>query len=207
MAIRLNVQADVIDIRTDTPQAEDRFLVDTNVWRWYTYGASPPQSASQKIEQYTPYSTKILGAHAVMFYSGLILAELAHIIETSQYEAYKLATGSSLIRKEYRHNLSSERANVVAEVRAVWDEVEDIATSADLNLDKISTRAALSRFQTQALDGYDLFLLEAISQVRSEKIQVLTDDMDYATVSGIQLFTSNGLVIQEARRLGKLLVR
>jgi hypothetical protein len=37
MTINLNIKADIIDIRNDTPQQDDIFLVDTNVWIWQTY--------------------------------------------------------------------------------------------------------------------------------------------------------------------------
>jgi hypothetical protein len=37
MPINYNVQAEVIDLRFDTPQDDDMFLVDTKVWYWLTY--------------------------------------------------------------------------------------------------------------------------------------------------------------------------
>jgi hypothetical protein len=37
MPVNYTVQAEVVDIRSDTPKKEDIFLVDTNVWYWYTY--------------------------------------------------------------------------------------------------------------------------------------------------------------------------
>jgi hypothetical protein len=39
------------------------------------------------------------------------------------------------------------------------------------------------------------------------QIKVITDDMDYATVPDIQLFTGNNRVIQAAITQGKLLQR
>ena len=230
MRIELNVQAEVIDITTDTPQPDDSFLVDTNVWLWQTYSRfSAPQltrsdfarfsdsvpqkaradaeKAQKKIAKYIPYIKKARVAEAKIFYSGLILAELTHIIEKAEYEIYKNRASIRLDIKEYRHNRPNERANVIDEVKSVWSQVEAIGISADLTIDDRSTQSALNRLQTQALDGYDLFLLEAINRAGLGQIQVLTDDMDYATVTGIQVFTSNGLVIDEAKKLGKLLVR
>ena len=109
---------------------------------------------------------------------------------------------------------STDRKNKVQQsntIKKAWermpDNIEAIGNSADVFINDKTTQSALARFQTQALDGYDLFLLEAVSQTRSKRIQVLTDDMDYATVKGIQVFTSNGLTIQEARVQNKLLVR
>jgi len=41
MTINLTVRAEVIDVRTDTPQPSDTLFVDTNVWLWQTYGLPP----------------------------------------------------------------------------------------------------------------------------------------------------------------------
>lgn len=227
MTIALNVQADVINIASDSPQPDDIFLVDTNVWLWQTYlssqlsspaftdfsSSTPRRSgdrrkAQNKITQYTPYIKKALVANSKLLYVGLIFSELAHIIENFEYEIYKNTNGlSNLDIKEFRHSLSSQRSNVVFKVKEVWEEIEELGNSADVFINDKTTQSALARFQTQALDGYDLFLLEAVSQTGSKRIQVLTDDMDYATVKGIQVFTSNGLTIQEARVQNKLLVR
>jgi hypothetical protein len=42
MPVNYTVQADVVDITTDSPQKGDIFLVDTNIWYWLTY----PQASS-----------------------------------------------------------------------------------------------------------------------------------------------------------------
>jgi hypothetical protein len=82
-----------------------------------------------------------------------------------------------------------------------------IAASADLQIKDAIARSALNRFQTQAVDGYDLLILEAISRAGAGQVRVITDDMDYATVPNIQVFTSNRNVIQAATLQGKLLRR
>lgn len=44
MPVNCVVQAQVVDLRTDTPKPADRFFVDTNVWFWAVYprlGLSP----------------------------------------------------------------------------------------------------------------------------------------------------------------------
>ena len=88
-----------------------------------------------------------------------------------------------------------------------WSQVEQIAICADLTIDDDIAKAALSRFATQAVDGYDLLILEAISRAGTGQVQVITDDMDYATVPNIQVFTSNIQVIRSANAQGKLLRR
>ncbi len=87
-------------------------------------------------------------------------------------------------------------------------QIQSLAVPLDeLTIDESTTNSALARFQTQALDGYDLFILEAIHKANPGRVKVLTDDMDYATVPNIQLFTSNIQVIKLAKAQGKLLLR
>lgn len=206
MTVNLNIQANVVDIRKDTPQQSDIFFVDTNVLFWQTYTNASVTAFAYQTKQYPTYLAKALSNGATLTYCGLMLAELAHIIEKTEREIY-IKAHSPLSSKEYRHNYPSERANVVAEVQSAWGQVKAIAVSADLIVDDNITDAALNRFRTQALDGYDLLILEAASRVGTGQIKVITDDMDYTLVPDIQVFTSNNNVIHAAIVQGKLLVR
>ncbi|MEH1844721.1 MAG: hypothetical protein V7L25_06880 [Nostoc sp.] len=205
MAVNLNIQADIIDIKTDNPQQGDIFLVDTNVWFWQTYINAGFGTQTSRFSNYLRYINQALVNGATLTYSGLILTELAHIIEKTEYNIYTKSNGS-LPFKEYRHNYPNERMNVVAEVQSAWSQVKALAVPINLTVDDATTDAALNRFLFSAVDGYDLLLLEAISRAGAGKIKIITDDMDYAVVPDIQVFTSNSNVIQQANRQKKLLV-
>lgn len=130
---------------------------------------------------------------------------MAHNIEKKEYEIFQRQNNlTNLTLKEYRHNYPVERQSVATVIQSAWTQVTALASSADITIDEDTTNAALQRFQTQALDGYDLFLVEAISRAGVSPVQILTNDMDYACVPDIQLFTSNGRVIEQAGRQGKL---
>lgn len=208
MPVNYTVQADVIDIMTDSPQKGDIFLVDTNVWYWLTY---PPASLSSTAYQsiYSNYITDTFTAGATLCCSGLSLAELAHIIETEEHKLspYGSTTGPDYRKraKEYRHNYPPQRARVVSKVQVAWNQVEGLSVQIDLKLDKATVDAAVARFRTQCLDGYDLFILESMKQESLTKI--ITDDGDYVNVPGIQMFTANPGVIKAARKEGKLITR
>lgn len=231
MTIPLNVQADVIDIDSDTPQPSDIFLVDTNVWLWQTYSRfsipdiersdfgrfsdtdplkarGEARKVQENLSRYLPYIKKARIAGATIVYSGLMLSELAHVIETTEFKIYKNRNNiRELSLKKYRNTLPNERDEVVAEVQSVWSQVEGLAISADLMVNEKVTQAALARFESQSLDGYDLFIIEAIIQAGAGQVRIITSDQDYATVSNIQVFTANGNAISNARRLNKLMVR
>lgn len=210
MAVNYTVQATVVDIRSDTPRPTDAFLVDTSIWTWVAYpqattGAS--RSSSGKVRDYTDYIFRALRVRARLYRCGLSLAELAHVIERTErgiYEAahpaLKPASSSQatgwINTKEFRHNYPAERSNVVSQTRTAWNIVKNMTQPMDVCVDDAITEAALARFQTQPLDGYDLLMVE--NMAKGGVVQVLTDDGDFCTVPGIQVFTANQGVISAA---------
>lgn len=208
MTVNYAIASEVVDIRSDNPKAEDVFLIDTNVWYWMTYSRAsmirkPPRP--YQITEYPRYTLAALNVGSRLLQSGLSMAELTHLIEKTELEIYNSALTVGLTKKEYRHNLPSERASVVSEVNSAWGQVLGLAEPLDISLDAPVTNSALTRFNTQQVDGYDLFILEAMKT--NSIIQVLTDDGDFATVPGIQVFTANQRVIDAACAQGKLIVR
>lgn len=207
MAINYNVQADVIDIRIDTPQPSDIFFVDSNVWYWLTYtraslSSQPPRN--YQISDYPAYISNALSAKSQLCNCGLSLAELAHLIERTEREIFN-RSNDGINSKVFRHNHSVERTNVVTETQTAWSQVKTMSKMVGVQIDDEVTDAALSRLTSQPLDGYDLFILESISNAGVAK--VITDDGDYVTVPGIQVFTSNRNVITTAKSQGKLMTR
>jgi hypothetical protein len=80
-----------------------------------------------------------------------------------------------------------------------------MSESLDIKVNNATTAAALNRFKSEKVDGYDLFILESMKN--NGVVQVITDDGDFSTVPGIQIFTANRNVIAAARHQGKLLKR
>ena len=94
---------------------------------------------------------------------------------------------------------------VIKEIETAWSQVTSTSAPIDVTINEVVTNSALSRFQSQALDGYDLFMLEAM---KKEGItQIITDDGDFVTVPGIIVFTANDNVIRAAKAQGKLVTR
>lgn len=204
MTINYTVKAEVVDITADTPKAEDAFLVDTNVWYWTTYPNATSHIPNQ-ISNYPSYLNNALGSSAKIFHSGLTLAELSHIIEKTEREIYERNIGNSIKPKEFRHNLVGQRGRVVSEVQAAWAQVTSLAEPLIITIDPPMATSALNRLQAEKVDGYDLFILESMRHYGV--VQVITDDGDFATVPGIQVFTANRNVIQTARAQGRLITR
>jgi len=204
MTINYIIQADVVDITSDSPGESDVFLVDSNVWFWLTYQTASHSAARYQLSDYPGYVNKALSAGAKICSSGLLLAELGHRIEKTEYDIYKSYV-SAIEPKEYRHNIPKERTRIVSQVQAAWSQVKTLAQPLDLTIDEPTTDAALVRFQTEKVDGYDLFILESMKN--HGVVQIITDDGDFSTVPGIYIFTANRNVINAARKQGRLLSR
>ncbi|RQT33417.1 hypothetical protein [Burkholderia contaminans] len=212
MAINLTVAADVIDITRDTPRAEDCFFVDTNVWYWVTYTKATATGAqAYQTTNYPRYTQDALAAGSTIYQSGLSLAELSHLIEKSEREIYAKANGMvnkgsvTLRPKEFRHNFPTERASVCSEVTAACAQVTTLANSLAVTIDGPTASAFMARIPTDAVDGYDLYILESMQA--NGVTQVITDDGDFATIPGIRVFTANRNVITAATNQGKLVIR
>ena len=67
------------------------------------------------------------------------------------------------------------------------------------------TTEIFNRLQNQLVDGYDAMILETLK--RAGQNQIISDDGDFATIAGIQVFTSNPTVLRLARQQGKLIAR
>jgi hypothetical protein len=202
MPVHYVVEADVVDIRVDTPVQTDVFVVDTNVWFWVAYTKATPLPHQRAT--YPLYLKNALTVRASVLRFALGQAELFHLIEKTECELFA-ATHPGIRPKEFRHNFPAEHARVVAECRIAWHTVKALTSPLDALIDDSVTDASLARFQTQPLDGYDFYLLESMRNAGLHRI--LTDDGDFCTVPGIQVFTANQNVINAAAAQGRLLVR
>ncbi|GAX34376.1 hypothetical protein [Nodularia sp. NIES-3585] len=88
MSPNYNIQAEVIDIRSDTPKQDDLFLVDSNVWYWYSYTNASASASPYQTQYYPSYLGQAIAVESLLLYCGLSLAELAHQIEKTEKEIF-----------------------------------------------------------------------------------------------------------------------
>jgi predicted nucleic acid-binding protein len=208
MAANYEIQAQIVDIRVDIPRSEDALMVDTNVWYWHTYTNAIVSALPYQIDKYPDYLGQAILAKSILCHTGLSLSELSHLIEKTEYNLFVASEKLDpkvFKAKKYRHNYPDERKKVTKEIETAWSQVTSISTSIDVIVNEASTNLALSRLQGQFLDGYDLFMLEAMQ--KEGITQIITDDGDFVTIPGITVFTANSNVIREAKSQCKLLTR
>jgi hypothetical protein len=202
------VRAEIVDIRPDIPKDTDRFLVDTNAWYWLFYARAsqaPNAPESYQVADYPTYVKEAIEANASLHCYALTFAELAHNIEKAEREICADQANRPIPTKEFRHEYPNQHRRVMSLITDTWADVSGVSKLVDMALDTAFMQSALSRFPAVALDGYDLFMVEAALQ--SGLTQIITDDGDYATVAGLTVFTANERVLGAARAAGKLVIR
>lgn len=209
MAVSYKVQAEVIDLRSDAPGPADAFFVDTNVWYWLTYtryrlAYGPKQPRSYQVRDYPTYIKRARAAKAKLFTSGLCFSELANLIERNELDIFRMSKGPIEI-KEFRHNEQAERNQVVTEIQDAWSMAKSFAGFVNVLLDEPLTDKVCHDITSCSADPNDLFMVE--NSIKAGVSQIITDDGDFATISGIRVFTANRNVIQAAQDQGKLIVR
>ncbi|MBT8767564.1 PIN domain-containing protein [Metapseudomonas boanensis] len=204
----INVKADVVDIRTDSPLPEDKFLVDTNAWYWLFYPKATQQilqAQNYQTSEYPAYLKSAISAGSSLLCTPLNFSELAHNIERSEREIYAYNANRTIQSKEFRHGYPMQRKKCIDLIKDIWEDVTSISSVLPLDLHQAFLDSSIARFDAIALDGYDLFTVE---QMLSQGItNVITDDGDFCTVPGITVFTANRTAIRDATAAKKLVAR
>lgn len=214
MAINYNIQAEVVDIRSDTPKDDDLFFVDTNAWYWQTYSRvssihNPHPPLNYQIKHYPNYIKKIICSKAKILRCDLILAEIAHIIEKTEYDIYCNENHKTIKQKEFRHNFPKQREQVADEIEMVWETIRDLSEPLKTNIGDVTSEFIVREIRRSCLDSYDLIYLHNLLQnsENPKDVKVVTDDGDFTTFPRIMVFTANKNVILAAKNNGKLISR
>ena len=151
MPVNYQVTANVVDITTDTPRRGDTFLVDSNVWFWFAYTKASMCSNAYQVTDYPGYLKQCFSAGSNLIKTGLSMSELAHIIERTELGIYSSNTGfDKNKKKEYRHNLPEERANVIAEIESVWNQIDPIGNQIEIRVEELLTRSSTRKAKERA---------------------------------------------------------
>lgn len=204
----ISVNANVVDLRTDQPQAGDVFFVDSNIWYWVGYTNASVGANFNQSTDYPNYVGLALSIGSSLYKCTLSFAELAHSIERSERTIFNSSRAPKIGTKDFRHDYPSERLAILTEIENVWN-LADVMTAGntiEVNLTTAMVLQSLNRLKTEALDGYDAFMIEALL-VSKNINQVITDDSDFGQITGITVFTANDKLINAAKSQKKLLKR
>jgi hypothetical protein len=223
MLVASLVRASVVDIRRECAVPR-RLVCDTNVLYWIFYPSFRSLASAGGIVpgvyQTTEYARFFTVAHrsqTALCTSAANLGELAKLIEHADLEShcrtdcncpadiavrpgeYFAANQCKKARYHYAGRLPTIRRgveHVIASVRKAVSILPGLASTDDEH------QSALSEWLLSYSDYVDALM---IAQARRlNMVDILSDDGDFATVSGITLYTANRNVVNAARAAGTL---
>lgn len=211
------VRARVIDIREVDTLIAKRYLVDTNVLYFMHYdrvhnldelkeGPRPYQ-----LEQYPRYLRRIRGSGGSLFCHRLALIEFARTVEIAELKIlYAVKTPSVTVvpadlrikslRIKFPSDYKACQQRVITYLRAVRKAYTLVSMTTCEEVVFWTQWDAC--WQTTLADPADS--AQAVEALRNGISGIISDDVDWATIDGISLFTANKVAIDAARLAGRL---
>ena len=191
-----NMEAKIFDIKKldfTSIKREEVFAIDTNVLVWTHYSeASNPclNKHPYQVIRYPDFVARLLENGNKLVTTLLNLTELCGVIERNRYRIYKAVNGSdSLGFKSYRNN-SAEREGYRHEIEHMLMEIRE---SYDGQIEIINfTEAHLNMFVNNICknkcDVFDYLIIDYLKGMGIHNY--ISDDKDFTTVDGINLYTA-----------------
>ena len=167
-----------------------------------TYSRISQSAAAYQVTEYPNYISRALHKKATFYKCCLSFSELAHTIESCEYQ-YQTAMGNPFGGMKAFRNDPTSRGKVLGEIAAAHSVIGSMAKKISLNVVDKAVEFAHDDIKAYPLDVYNAFNLQAMK--KQNLFRIITDDSDYASVPGIEIHTANRTLISDAKQQGKLI--
>ncbi len=184
------------DINTIDMTKIDRnevFALDTNVLYWIHYSqASDPNLKAQayQVVDYSNFIEKLLENGNRLVTTVLNISELAHVVENSEYRLYNALNTPKVKKKEFR-NLRNKRVDYQNEMKIIMLQLQE-TYGEQIQVIEIEEKV-ISNFihdiDKNACDVFDYVIIKKL--IEKGIINFISDDKDFVTIEGINLYTSS----------------
>ena len=179
-----------IDI-TKIPE-HTKFAIDTNVLYWMHY--SRCNTTGYQIMHYPQFISDLMERHAVFVTTACNVSELLHLVEKKEYDIFKV-TNRTISIKDFR-KVRKERENVKQELETIIMQIESMYSIHDFELDFSLISKFVHDFDNHRCDNNDYSILTYLKNAGITNI--ISDDSDFITYAGMNVYTANNNIINEA---------
>jgi predicted nucleic acid-binding protein len=177
-----------------SPKKGERYLVDTNVWYWFTYVSSKEMKVidvpqKYQMSDYPAFIEKTLNSESELFHCALNLAELAGSIERSEFKIFQAVKQDTQATKKMYRQMPAERSGVLNEIYLAWDTIEALSTCLEITLNNSSVEKSKNLLKQSNLDSYDSFYVQLMEL--NGITNIITDDGDFSSLKGCTVYTAN----------------
>lgn len=183
---------DINNIDIATIDKSELFALDTNVLYWIHYSkASDPslRVLPYQVSKYPDFVSELLDNGNCLITTVLNISELIHVVENSEHKIYKAMNHSNIKKKDFR-KLLSERSKYKKELETIMlqlkETYEDQIKIVDIREEYINNY--INNIENNSCDIFDYLIID---KLKKEGINnFITDDKDFITIDGINLFTA-----------------
>lgn len=183
---------DINNIDIATIDKSELFALDTNVLYWIHYSqASDPslRVLPYQVSKYPDFVSDLLDNGNCLITTVLNISELIHVVENSEHKIYKAMNHSNIKKKDFR-KLLSERSKYKKELETIMlqlkETYEDQIKIVDIREEYINNY--INNIENNSCDIFDYLIID---KLKKEGINnFITDDKDFITIDGINLFTA-----------------
>jgi predicted nucleic acid-binding protein len=183
----------VFAINDYTPIKNERYFIDTNVWYWTTYIPGKDMSLinqpqKYQVTDYPAFIQKAIDDGAILCHCPMTFAELAYLIEKTEWEIFKKNKNDEFIdKKEFRKNRESRKA-VLKEIDMAWNTINSMSNCIDTNMNMDFVSSSKNILEQSNVDPFDAFYVQLMNKNKIDF--VVTDDHDFCSTKHI-VVTSN----------------
>lgn len=189
---------DVVDIRTFQSMNSSReYFLDTNVLYWYCYPRITGTQMPVNAKPYYSFVDSLVSSGNPILTSVYNISELLNIVEKNEFSIFKDShPEADYSIKDFRKD-SGERSRMQQNLRTTLSNVTNTCTVLSFNFDEPCMEAFVDSFATHRCDVFDYVILR--NCIANNKLNIVTDDNDFSTISGIKLYTANEITINAAK--------
>lgn len=181
------------NLKTYVPMDNKKeFCLDTNVLYWYTYPRYTQllsKNVQKQAQSYYDFVDILVGNGNPLLTTRYNITELINIIEKHEYDIFCASHPEAKYSKKDFRRIPEERERLQRTLKLTLSNVNNICKTADFNITESILNNCISTLDQHRCDVFDFVILSYYKA--NNHLNIITDDNDFASVDGINLYTAN----------------
>lgn len=180
------------NLKTYVPMDNTReFCLDTNVLYWYTYPRYTQSSQNAQIhaQSYYDFVDTLVANGNPLLTTRYNITELINIVEKHEYDIFCAAHPEAKYTKKDFRRIPAEREKLKRILKTTLANVNNICQTVDFNFTEDILNNCVNTLDQHRCDVFDFAILSYYKE--NKHLNIITDDNDFASVDGINLYTAN----------------
>lgn len=187
------------DIRTYMPVNNNTvFCLDTNVLYWYCYPRYNDNLHPQRVSEigvYYEFVDRLVRNGNPIITSIYNVSEFLNVIEKHECEIYQKLHDDIVVSVKDLRNIKQEREKLKRLMAVSTNNVFETCEIIEFEMKKSVIDKFVDNLHSHKCDVFDYVTLDYYKE--HNKLNIVTDDADFMSVDGINIFTSNEQMLNQ----------